>query len=760
MNKNLKIFSSILGELKEKIFSSKSPEKQKLWLGTVLLIVSLGIIIPFHQVYAILEPLADFIANAIAYTLTYTFLYVGNAIVQLSIVVLNFILSENFITWSYTGLDNPIVNTGWTLTRDLTNMGFVIILVYIGLSTALRLGDQNAKKALPTLILIALLINFTPVILGVVVDASNIIMNFFLGKLDGLHLVGTALDSQRLVITETLKRGGVILSMGSAVFETIMLVVFDLLMAVVIFLFAAIFAMRYVAIWILVILSPLAFAAYILPSTRSTYNQWWRQFTQWCIIGIVCAFFLYLGNHILVQAPKIIGAAPSAQWWEFVLPVELVRNLMPYGIALSFLVFGFFFSLSTSAMGASGIISAVQKGVRTTGKLSRQFAERRAVGPAAGTAAKGIGAAAAWTRRLEEKGGVLGTVIKPLRWATRGAEMAAVPALTEYAAKQRRVSLPAGWKQMSITEKQQYVSALFSNSDRLVLASEMKDEGTFQKTTGDFKDNLLKIAAKFKKDIRYKKEVGDILDALPNKVTKEIELEYQLAGVKDPKAMIKIRTDFRDDLNRVMAEFGLTPGNLADENKATAILHMRGFKPKDLADVDKSSEFGLKSEAFQLAMRKMSSAHLQALLNNLDEGTVRDILEENRGLNNLTGFTLAEFRRAKIENPKLVRWAFETPAGREMLNWSARFTRTAPPPTPPPAPPPTGAPGPGPGPAAPPTPPTGFPGPGVAGPTSLGGRRPRGFQGPGVAQPTQPGGRPRRPRRGFPGPGVVGPSGT
>ena len=74
---------------------------------------------------------------------------------------------------------NIIIELGWTLMRDFTNMLFILGLAYIGLATALDIAGFDTKKAFINLLLIALLINFTPVICGAIVDISNIITNFF-----------------------------------------------------------------------------------------------------------------------------------------------------------------------------------------------------------------------------------------------------------------------------------------------------------------------------------------------------------------------------------------------------------------------------------------------------------------------------------------------------------------------------------------------------------------------------------------------------
>lgn len=609
-------------------------------------------------------PLGNAIISLITISLQ-TLLIVAQISLDIAVGLLIWTTRPGFISLSYTNpAGNPLLATGWTLVRNLTNMGFVISFAFIGLATALRIKEYQAQKLLPSLILMALLVNFTPVILGVIVDASNILMNFLLGEVVSLQFIVDMWETQGNIVLEQLKAlvGDTINYQPLA--ATIALIIFAGTTSFIIALYVLLFLFRYVAIWILVILSPLAFFSYVLPATRKIWQQWWNQFLQWCFIGTIMAFFLYLGNHLLAAATQgeITSILPSSEEAG-----GLIETLLPYGMVIALLIYGLLMGLSSSAVGASYAIKAV----KWIGKgAPRRFVERRVGGPAAEKVAKGLGAAATWARRLEKKAGPLGKVaFKPLRWVTRGAEMAAVPALTEYAAKKRRVTLPAGWKQMSIAEKERYISALPMASDRLVLASEMEGEGTFQKANDQFQEDIFKAADKFKGDARYKKEVGDILDALPDKVTKEIKLEYELAGVKDPSKIAKMKSEFQKDIQDVIDE--LERQNITvDENEATVILHARSLKPKNIVKVTKGS---LKSESFQLAMQKMSSSHLQSLRNNFDEHTVHDVLEIGKGLDTIT--TQAEIDEIYKKNPRLVRWAFETPAGKEMLNWSDKFKK-------------------------------------------------------------------------------------
>lgn len=359
--------------MKSKItsFLSFLGKPNKKAIGALLFFLILGLTIPLHpaQAYlteAVLGGMLAFASYFLAIPIAISF-----AILGLASLILAWVTSPHFIGLSYT--TNDFVMLGWTLTRDLANMFFIIVLVVIGLATALRRGDYGAKKALPLLILIALLINFTPVITGLIIDASNIVMRFFLAEGTGLDLFVAGLNTIKGSVASELKEldlkdiwGVALLTLISPFF----LIIFNLLAAAMLFLFAALFIMRYVAIWMLVILSPIAFLFYILPATKKYFNLWWDQFIQWCLIGVTAAFFLYLSN----QLAAIIGKG------GFVLEPEglgLLAPIMPLMIVLGFLIFGFFATLSISAGGASQIIAGTKKGGKWAARKGYVGAQRK-----------------------------------------------------------------------------------------------------------------------------------------------------------------------------------------------------------------------------------------------------------------------------------------------------------------------------------------------------------------------------------------------
>ena len=338
--------------------------KKSLSLASFLILIFGGLFLPIHQTQAIV-PL---VGAGIAATVVYVGGWIIQAVSMLSAAgvtmwaaILQWVLR---LDWPYTS--GGIVAIGWPLVRDLTNIAFVIILVAIGLATALRIEGYQAKITLRNLVLIILLVNFTPVIAGLIVDASNVVMNFFVEEIDLGAYFGAHLSVQHSILPASIWEALNPFKATEHLLGSLVIIIVDLVVQFIFMLFATLFLVRYIAIWILVILSPIAFASYILPATRGTWKMWWNQFLQWCIIGATAGFFLYLGTMLLSKLDEIIP--PSNQ--GFTGPTDLLINLMPLITVALFFVIGLFVSLSTSAMGAKGIASSFKKGGKAAGKVA------------------------------------------------------------------------------------------------------------------------------------------------------------------------------------------------------------------------------------------------------------------------------------------------------------------------------------------------------------------------------------------------------
>ncbi|MFH0791695.1 MAG: hypothetical protein V1905_00570 [bacterium] len=315
--------------------------------------------------------LAALIGPYIIAFITQLVLGLSNIALGIATWFLEYTLSDNFIRISYTQMTgdyaNPIIGIGWPLLRDLVNMGFLVMIIFIGIATSLRIQDYQAQKTLLPLLMIAFLINFSPVIIGVIVDASNILMNFFIDDVAGFKMMQSRFVAQGAIIQNATRGSWNPLAMINLSFQSIMMTVFNFVSATIYTIFAFLFIVRRIAIWILVILSPVAFASYVFPATRSYFQSWWRQLFQWCFIGVTAGFFLYLSNQLMMNTDVLrISAPPGAGMIE-----SFVALTIPGMVSTAFLMFGLMYGFSTSAMGAGAVISFTKNNAKKLGNWSR-----------------------------------------------------------------------------------------------------------------------------------------------------------------------------------------------------------------------------------------------------------------------------------------------------------------------------------------------------------------------------------------------------
>jgi len=334
-------------------------------------------------------------------------------VVGIVALILGWIISPDFISISFTNTTlntpgyNAFVDTGLKITKGFANMGFILFLVVIALATILRIEEYKAKKTLPTLILIALLINFGPVLCGVVIDFTNIVMNFFLGGITGISGFANLVMNAANSIWNSLWNSGLDLWANiAAAMQVIIGIAFNWFAAFIFILFCALFIMRYIMLWILVILSPIAFVSYILPMTRRgqsllNWRKWWEQLIAWSIIGIIAGFFLYLGFTMIV----LINNNSSAFVTQPAIgQLGLMNNILPYLIPLVLLWVAYKETKRTSAMFAGEIISTAEKIGKTAVTAAAMVATAGAsatMGLAKGAAKGAPGAVGGFQKRMD-----------------------------------------------------------------------------------------------------------------------------------------------------------------------------------------------------------------------------------------------------------------------------------------------------------------------------------------------------------------------
>lgn len=176
----------------------------------------------------------------------------------------------------------------WMVVRDIANICFVIAILAVVYSQITSIGITNygIKKILPRLVIAAILVNVSYWVCAVAVDASNVIgfsiHQLFTGIMDKFNVganyngVGNVPTWQEAALW-TLSGGTVAIGLFAAgTFGGALALLLPFLLSAIVAALVAliILAARQAMITVLIIISPLAFVAYVLPNTEKWFTKW------------------------------------------------------------------------------------------------------------------------------------------------------------------------------------------------------------------------------------------------------------------------------------------------------------------------------------------------------------------------------------------------------------------------------------------------------------------------------------------------------
>ena len=211
----------------------------------------------------------------------------------------------------------------WSTFRNIGNILFVIALLFVIFSQVTGIGIDNygIKRILPKLIVTAIIVNFSYIICGLLVDLSNIIgdsiknifesVEFTAGDKpsDGLGPVGiitflvTAISAGAAAGAGITVAGSII---GAGGLLTILVPILTFLASAVI---AGFFAMlmlgvRQALVIIMIVISPVAFVLYAIPNTNPIFKKWFTLFRGLLMLYPVYCFMVgagYMASKLIIN---------------------------------------------------------------------------------------------------------------------------------------------------------------------------------------------------------------------------------------------------------------------------------------------------------------------------------------------------------------------------------------------------------------------------------------------------------------------------
>lgn len=227
--------------------------------------------------------------------------------------------------------ENGGLEQAWKFFRDIANAVFAVIFLWVIFSQISNVGVSNygIKKILPRLIIGALLVNLSFYLCQLAVDLSNILGFSLKGVLEGAAS-GVSTQSAEVSSFNNLIVGGLtIVGIGLFIFlavsiPTIMALLLALLVVLVILI------VRQAAIILLIAVSPLAFAAWLLPNTENLFKKWVSVFRGLLIVFPVISL-LYGAGKLAGVVLAAVGTDDPNNPKQTMQVAALAASILPLG---------------------------------------------------------------------------------------------------------------------------------------------------------------------------------------------------------------------------------------------------------------------------------------------------------------------------------------------------------------------------------------------------------------------------------------------
>ncbi|MCI0597814.1 hypothetical protein L0Y34_01955, partial [Candidatus Parcubacteria bacterium] len=230
----------------------------------------------------------------------------------------NWVMLTTVFQFSYYFANSEGMLLAWGILRDFANILLLFGFLYIGIQTILQINNFSVGKALPTLIIFAVLLNFSLFIAEAMVDVSNAIGSTFYNQ-------AASVDCRNPQNAEECENKGIAAHIFAAAGVTdlmtedsdglkriresnnglLALVVVGGALALVIATIgvlaagAIIFISRAITLMFLLVTSPVGLAGMAVPQLQKWSDKWWDAFIQNIIFAPVFVLLILISLKIL-----------------------------------------------------------------------------------------------------------------------------------------------------------------------------------------------------------------------------------------------------------------------------------------------------------------------------------------------------------------------------------------------------------------------------------------------------------------------------
>ncbi len=335
----------------------------------------------------------------------------------------------------------------WGILRDVGNILILFGFIYAGVMMVLDLHSFDARKAIPRLIIFAVLLNFSLFTGEAIVDVSNVLSaklyqqagqsvfkncNGATSLTECTNQVGiaeviiqdTGLGSSYSFSKDGTSGGAVALGGSDHVKNLLAYVGVTILMGIVLILLLAaslMLLMRAITLVILLITSPIGFVGFAIPQLESQAKKWWETLLSNAFFAPIFLLLLFIGLKVMDGLREAMGGENQTLINALSNPnVSIGSILIVFSLIVGFFLAALMFAKNSGAAGAQFATNFAQKtvtgalsgGAGATGGLARWgygSVARKAIGGTGRTAARKYNETMG---KLKQKPGFIGGLAK------------------------------------------------------------------------------------------------------------------------------------------------------------------------------------------------------------------------------------------------------------------------------------------------------------------------------------------------------------
>lgn len=225
---------------------------------------------------------------------------------------------------------SPAINLGWVIVRDICNIFFIFILIYISLGTIVKGTSFGTKDLLTKVIIAALLINFSLFVTKAVIDVSNVFGLWLYGGITKTLTVNSAVGGQtslsgliasRLEILQFGASNAKANQNVSAPISTdpsksfvgrIIRLAIVLIATYIFFYTSVLFLARSITLLFLMVFSPIGFMGGVLPQIKEYADDWKKELTTAAMFPVVYLLMLYISLQFINSLELLKNSFPEA----------------------------------------------------------------------------------------------------------------------------------------------------------------------------------------------------------------------------------------------------------------------------------------------------------------------------------------------------------------------------------------------------------------------------------------------------------------